>query len=289
MPSAYLDPAAVPAVTDKGFDEMAGNTKPVAVVTGASSGIGAVYARRLAARGYDLALVARRVERLQLLAKELELAHGTRVEIIGADLGEEADIARVERWLADNPAVTMLVNNAGTSRMGATNALTQQDVAAMLTVNVTALTRLTQAALPGFLARNEGTVVNIASALALQSFPIASIYSGTKAYVLSFSRGLQQELAGTNVRVQVVLPAAVATEIYDGTILPLEQLPPEVVMSVDDMVDASLAGLERGEGITLPSVADDAFWDAYDTARSQLFDATQNGTPAVRYKSGHAA
>ncbi|KKB13693.1 AraC family transcriptional regulator [Devosia geojensis] len=268
---------------------MAGNFKPVAVVTGASSGIGAGYARRLAARGYDLALVARRVERLELLARELGEAHGTQVEVIGADLGQEADIARIEQWLAGNPAVTMLVNNAGTSRMGGTGALTDADVAAMLTINVTALTRLTRAVLPGFVARNEGAVVNIASALALHSLPLVSIYSGTKAYVLGFSRGLQEEVAGTNVRVQVVLPAAVATEIYDGTILPLEQLPPEIVMSVDDMVDASLAGLDRGEGITLPSVADGALWDAYDAARFELFTATQNGTPAARYKSGQAA
>jgi short-subunit dehydrogenase len=155
----------------------------------------------------------------------------------------------------------------------------------MLALNITALTRLTHAVLPAFLARRNGVIVNVASAISLHSLPITSVYSGTKGYVLNFSRGLQQELAGTGVRLQVVLPAAVATEIYDGSILPLDQIPAELVMSVDNMVDAALAGLDQGEEVTLPSVHDAALLASYDTARVNLFNATQTGIPAPRYKA----
>lgn len=154
----------------------------------------------------------------------------------------------------------------------------------MIAVNITALTHLSRAALPGFIARNHGTIVNIGSVMAFNAFPITSAYSGSKAYVLLFSKGLQAELRDTNVRVQAVLPAGVATEIYNGSIMPLDSIPEELVMSVDDLVDAALTGLDRGENTTLPSVDDVELWARYESARDALFAASQTGKPALRYR-----
>jgi uncharacterized protein len=153
----------------------------------------------------------------------------------------------------------------------------------MIALNVTALTRLTQAVLPGFLARNSGSIINVASVLSLHSLPISGVYSGTKGYVLNFSRALHAELAGTGVKVQLVLPATTATDLWEISGVPLSQLNPLSIMTAEDMVDAALAGLDRGEAITLPSVDDAALWDAYDAARGNLFAATQTGRPASRY------
>ena len=256
---------------------------PVALVTGASSGIGAVYADRLAARGYDLVLVARRSDRLDALATRLAAAHGTRVETIQADLTQDADLTRVETALATRPGLAMLVNNAGAGKLGATVDMSAQDAAAAVALNVTALTRLTRAALPVFLAQEAGTIINMSSVMALHALPITSLYSATKGYVLNFSRGLQAELAGTAVKVQVVLPAGTATEFYDQAGVPLSAFDPATVMTAEDMVDAALAGLDQGEAVTLPSVHDLRLWEAYDTARAALFAATQEGRPAPRY------
>jgi short-subunit dehydrogenase len=153
-------------------------------------------------------------------------------------------------------------------------------------LNITSLTRLTQAVLPGFLSRNDGVIINIASVLAVHSLPVSSVYSGTKAYVLAFTRGLQDELAKTGVKVQVVLPASTATEIWSEGVsgVPLSALRPETVMSAEDLVDAALVGLDKGEAVTWPSVADESLWANYDAARSALFAATQTGTPAPRYQ-----
>ena len=259
------------------------SNKPVAVVTGASSGIGAMYAERLASRGYDLVLVARRAERLQTLSARLSQAHGATVEAVDADLTKEAGLARVEGLLATNPRVAMLVNNAGNGKLGATVDMSADDAASTIALNITALTRLTRAVLPAFLSRDAGAIINIASVMALHALAITSLYSGTKGFVLNFSRGLQEELAGTGVRVQAVLPAGVATEFYDQAGIPLSAFDPAAVMTAEDMVDAALAGFDQGEAVTLPSVHDNSLWNAYDSARAALFGATQTGIPAPRY------
>jgi short-subunit dehydrogenase len=262
----------------------ASSSRKTAVVTGASSGIGEVYADRLAGRGYDLILVARRADRLEALSARLSKAHGAKVEVIAADLENAADLARVEKVLATNPAVHMLVNNAGTSRLRPLAQAQLEDSLTQIALHVTAVTRLTHAVLPAFLSRNDGLIINVASVLALHSMPISSVYSGTKAFMLNFSRGLQAELAKTNVKVQVVLPASTATEIWNEKSLPLSALSPETVMTTENMVDAALAGLDKGEAVTLPSVADASLWEKYDAARSTLFAATQTGKPAPRYQ-----
>ncbi len=265
---------------------MSTSSKKVAVVTGASSGIGAVYADRLAARGHDLILVARRAERLNALADRLSTAHGTQVQVLAADLGNAADLAKVEAVLASNERVQMLVNNAGLARLRPLAQSSADDSVSQIALNITALTRLTQAVLPGLRARNDGVIINVASVLAVHSLPISAVYSGTKAYVLAFSRGLQEELANTGVKVQIVLPASTATEIWSETVsgIPLAALDQASVMSAEDLVDAALAGLDMGEPVTWPSVGDAGLWSSFDAARSALFAATQTGTPAARYQ-----
>lgn len=260
------------------------NAQKIALVTGASAGIGAVYADRLAARGYDLILVARRTERLEALCAQLSKAHGVKAEAISADLTNDQDLARIERLLATNENVRILVNNAGIARLRPAAQQSADDAQSQIALNITALTRLTQAAVPSFVARNQGLIINIASVLAVHSLPISAIYSGTKAFVLQYSRGLQQELAETGVRVQLVLPASTATELWDLSGVPLAALNKNTLMTTEDMVDAAFAGLDLGEAVTWPSVADGTLWDKYDAARSELFVNTQVGTPAPRYK-----
>lgn len=259
--------------------------RKLAVVTGASSGIGAVYADRLAARGYDLLLIARRRDRLEEVAAKIAASHGRKAEILVADLGDEADLARVERDLAAREDIELLVNNAGIARLAPVAQAPVSDSAAQIALNIGALTRLTHAVLPRFVARNRGTIVNIASILSLHSLPVSAVYSGTKAYVLAFTRGLQSELEGTAVRVQSVHPPATATEIWELSGVPLSNFEPEKVMTTEDLVDAALAGLDRGEAITWPSVADEALWTSFDAARGTLVTASQTRNAAPRYRA----
>lgn len=260
------------------------HSRPLAVVTGASSGIGAVYAERLARRGYDLILVARRADRLETLAAELSQTSAQN-RVVAADLTRNDDISRVEEILAAEPRLSLLVNNAGSGKIGATADISAEDATAMIALNVTAMTRLTKAVLPKLLERNAGAIINIASVMALHSFPVTSLYSATKAFVLNFTRGLQEELAGTAVRAQVVLPAGVVTEFYDHAGVPISAFDPAAFMSAENLVDAALAGFDQGEAVTLPSVHEQSLWQAYDAARADLFAATQTGEPAQRYRA----
>ena len=187
---------------------MATKTLGTALITGASGGIGAIYAGRLARRGYDLILVARNQERLEKLASRLREETSKSVEIVKADLGKKTDLARVEQILRTNKDITMLVNNAG---FGATAPLLQSDVDRMedmVTLNVTALMRLTYAVVPNLVARGGGTVINIASSVAITPETLNGVYGGTKSFVLAFSQALNQELAKTGVRIQAVLRGA---------------------------------------------------------------------------------
>ena len=253
-----------------------------ALVTGASSGIGAVYARRLAARGHDLVLVARRADRLADLATELQSAHGISVRILPADLSDGDGIAAVETVLRTDK-IDLLVNNAGIGKIGSTAELSDADALATLTVNITALTRLTRAALPAMRARRSGAVVNVGSVLAFHSLPTSTLYSATKAFVLTFTRGIAEEVRGDGVKVQAVLPAGTVTEFYESAGMSIDNFDPRIFMTAEQLVDAALLGLDRGEEVTLPSVQDEALWHSYDTARQTLFGGTQNGKPAPRY------
>jgi len=255
----------------------------VAVITGASAGIGAIYADRLAARGYDLILVARRADRLQALAARLRAETGRIVEVLVADLAASADLARVASAIAADPRITMLVNNAGTASLAPLGRSTAESEREMIDLNVTALTRLSVAILPAFLQRDRGTIINISSVLAVHTLPFSGVYSGTKGYVSAFTKGLQAEVAGTRVVVQQVLPAATRTDFWEIGGVPLSALNPTSVMSAEDLVDAALADLDAGVLASLPSVEDGQLWSTYETASSGLFVGAQRDQPASRY------
>lgn len=259
-------------------------TNKKALITGASAGIGAIYADRLAWRGHDLILVARNERKLTKLADRLRAQTGQNVETIVADLSDRADLARVEARLASDPAITMLVNNAG---VGGTAPLLGSNVdamSAMIALNVEALMRLSYAAAPGFVARGQGTIINIASIVAIAPEVLNGVYGGSKAFVLAFSQSLRHELAASGIKVQVVLPGATATEFWDVAGTPLEHLPEAIVMTADDLVDAALAGLDQGEFVTIPALADVGQWDRFDAARLAMADKLSTQKPAARYR-----
>ena len=262
------------------------STQGTAVVTGASSGIGKVYADRLAQRGFNLLLVARRADRLAAVAAELKQRHGVQVQTITADLANPADLTRFAAHLAADPAITLLVNNAGTTVGGPLAASDQARVDAMLAININALVTLTLAVLPGFQARNSGTIVNIGSVVGYSAYTYTAAYGGTKAFVLNFTRSLQQELAEAKsaVRVQLVTPAATVSEIWEVSGFDLDQLDPAIVMTTEALVDAALKGLDMGEPITAPPVQNPQILADYlAAADALLLEATSHGQPAPRY------
>jgi len=265
-------------------------TKPkgIALITGASAGIGAIYADRLAKRGFDLILVARNQGRLDALAKRLKSETGRSVETIAADLNDKADLAKIEATLRGNAGITLLVNNAG---VGAAGPLLNSDVEKMdemIRLNVGALTRLTYAAVPSFVARGGGNLINIASIVAISPETLNGVYGGSKAFVLAFSQSLQHELADKGVRVQAVLPGATATEFWDIAGLPVQHLPTEIVMSAENLVDAALAGFDQGETVTIPSLPDKAEWEGFDAARRAMSGKLSSAVPASRYNVGRS-
>ncbi|MFK4381311.1 SDR family NAD(P)-dependent oxidoreductase [Bradyrhizobium sp. USDA 223] len=263
--------------------------KGVAVITGASAGIGAVYADRLARRGYDLILVARNEVRLDQLATRIAGATGRMVKTVAADLKNKADLKRIEAIVATDPAITMLVNNAG---VGGLEPLLQSDVDAMeemVDLNVTALMRLTYAAAPALVARGGGAIINIASVVAIAPEVLNGVYGGTKAFVLALGQSLQKELTDKNVRIQTVLPGATATNFWGAAGGAVDNLPSNIVMTSDDLVDAALAGFDQGEVVSIPSLPDAADWANYEAARQKLIPNLSLSSVPARYRIAAAA
>jgi short-subunit dehydrogenase len=153
----------------------------------------------------------------------------------------------------------------------------------MIALNVDALMRLTYAVVPGFVARRSGTIINIASIVAVAPEILNGVYGGSKAFVLAFSQSLRHELADKGVRVQVVLPGATATEFWDAMGKSVDELPQEIVMSTDDLVDAALVGYDQGEFVTVPALPQVEQWNAYEGARQALMPNLSRATPADRY------
>lgn len=260
-------------------------SKDIALVTGASSGIGAVYADRLARRGHDLILVARDVAKLTALAERIRATTGRQVELLPADLTARHDLARVEQRLQSDTSIELLVNNAG---VGATSALADSDVESLdklIQLNVTALARLTRAVVPGLVARGKGAVINIASIVAVAPEVLNGTYGGSKAFVLAFTQSLHHELAAKGIQVQAVLPGATSTDFWNVAGVPVSHLPPEIVMNVEEMVDAALVGFDRKELVTIPSLPDAADWERFDAARKALGPNLSRSSAATRYKS----
>jgi short-subunit dehydrogenase len=263
--------------------------KGIAVVTGASSGIGAIYADRLARRGYDLILVARSQGKLDEVAKRVARATGRNVRAVAADLNDKSDLKRIETLLATDPNVTMLVNNAGVGALASLLESNVDDMEAMIDLNVTALMRLTYAVVPAFVARGGGTIINISSAVAIAPEILNGVYGGTKAFVLAFSQSLYKEFADRNIRIQTVLPGAIATNFWDAAGGSVGQLPQKMVMQGDDLVDAALAGFDQGEFVTIPSLPDAADWNAYEAARQKLIPNVSLSKSPARYRIAAAA
>ena len=255
-----------------------------AIVTGASSGIGKVYAERLAARGYDLVLVARREDRLRQIAADLGSRFRIRAEALVADLSEPSGVAAVADRIAGDAAVSLVVNNAGFSALKPLTQTPDDVIARMIALNVTALTLLSRAALQAFKARGKGTLVNVGSGAGFAPYPGIPVYGSTKAYVYLFTQSLQSEVRETAVRVQLVLPGAVVSEGWDvAGGAELEPLPDSIVMTTEDCVDAALSGLDQGERVTAPSLHDTSLLGAYEMAGSRLLQAVFDARPAARY------
>ena len=258
-------------------------TRPKALITGASTGIGKAYAQKLAQRGYDLVLVARDAARLEALAEELRGA-GAASEVLVADLTQSADVARVEQKLEGDAAISFFLNNAGIATVAPHLQTPVETIERLIALNVTAATRLALAAGRAFTAQKRGTIVNMASAVAVNPERFNAVYSGSKAFVLALSQALTFELTQNGVIIQTVLPGAVRTEIWERAGKDVNTIPPERVMDVDELVDAALKGLDMGERITIPSlpVAQDLA-DA-EAARLKMAPNLSRQHPAERYR-----
>jgi short-subunit dehydrogenase len=263
---------------------MADQTQGAALVTGASSGIGAIYADRLAHRGHDLILAARDGARLEALARRLRAETGRAVTVVPTDLTDAADLERLLDILATDERITVLVNNAGVALK---KGLPRADAGALrglIDLNITAPTLLAAAAAKAFARRGAGAIINIASVLALAPELLEGAYSGSKAYLLNLSLKLALDLKPHGVRVQAVLPGATRTEIWERSGMDSDSFPAEEVMAAEDLVDAALAGFDRGETVTIPPLADEALWTAYDDARLALAPHLSRREVAARYR-----
>jgi short-subunit dehydrogenase len=255
-----------------------------ALVTGASSGIGAVYAERLAARGFDLLLVARDQERLDSAASKLRDAHGVQVEVLRADLTQKDDVLKLEQRLRSDSGISLLVNNAGVAVNGLLANADPEVLEQLIQLNVTTLTRLAAAAAAAFTRAGRGTIINIASVVALFPERFNATYSASKAYVLSLTQSLNTELEGTGVKVQAVLPGVTRTEIWERSGFDASGIPAEMVMEAGEMVDAALSGLDQGELVTIPSLPDAGEWQSFVAARHVMAPNLSHSSAASRYK-----
>ncbi|UQS13067.1 SDR family oxidoreductase [Pseudomonas sp. HS6] len=255
-----------------------------ALVTGASSGIGAVYAERLAARGFDLLLVARDHERLESAARTLRDVYGVQVEVLKADLTQKDEVLKLEQRLRSDSGIRLLVNNAGVAVNGLLANADPDVLEKLIQLNVTSLTRLAAAAASAFTSAGRGTIINIASVVALFPERFNATYSASKAYVLSLTQSLNTELEGTGVKVQAVLPGVTRTEIWERSGFDASGIPAEMVMEAGEMVDAALAGLDQGELITIPSLPDAGEWQAFVAARHVMAPNLSHSSAASRYK-----
>jgi uncharacterized protein len=254
-----------------------------ALITGASTGMGAIYADRLAKRGYDLILVARDESKLNLVANKIIADHNVDVTVMPADLTIKTELARIESLLRSDKNITLLVNNAGLGAVSKLEESNLDDIETMISLNVIALTRLSAAIVPGLVAGGRGAIINIASIVALAPELLNGAYSGSKAYVVNFTQSMHHELAAKGIRVQAVLPGAIDTPFWDKSGLPVHNLPTQIVMQPETLVDAALAGFDLGEVITIPSLPNIEDWQVLESARKALAPNLSHTTPANRY------
>ncbi|WP_419795186.1 SDR family oxidoreductase [Pseudomonas palleroniana] len=257
------------------------SNRPTVLITGASTGIGAVYAARFAQRGHDLVLVARDQARLEALAARLRDEHKVSIEIIPADLTQLDDLTRVETRLRDDARIGIFVNNAGAALSGRFIDQSTDSVAQLVALNTTALVRLASAIAPRLAKAGDGAIINIGSVVGLAPEFGMSVYGATKAFVLFLSQGLSLELSPLGVYVQAVLPAATRTEIWDRSGIDINTL--NEIMEVGDLVDAALVGFDRREVVTIPPLHEAERWDGLQTARQGLLGQIRQSAVAQRY------
>ncbi|NYI23653.1 SDR family oxidoreductase [Sphingobium indicum] len=260
------------------------DSKGLAVVTGASTGIGAVYADRLAKRGYDLLLVARNAERLSAVAERLHAETGRSVKTFVADLADAAQVRKVAELIEADEDFALLVNNAGIALAGTLATAEVEEVERIIAVNISAPTVLARAATRALQKRGSGAIISIASVLALAPDRFESVYSATKSYMLNLGMGLAQDLQETDVRVQVVLPGATRTEIWERSGRDVNAFPPDWVMEVDHLVDAAFVGFDAGETVTIPPLAEEDDWNSMQAARQAMIPKLSRREVAPRYR-----
>jgi short-subunit dehydrogenase len=202
--------------------------------------------------------------------------------VLPADLNDKDSLAKVEAALRENASMTLLVNNAGIGSVASVLAGDVDAMEAMISLNITALTRLTYAAVPGFVARGAGTIINIGSVVGIAAEVLNGVYSASKAFVIAFGHRLQKDLAGKGIRVQTVLPGATATAFWDIAGYAAQKTS-AVTMSPEDLVDAALSGLDQGELVTIPGLHDGEAWDRWEADRLELSNKFGNAKPAPRY------
>lgn len=256
-------------------------TRPTVLITGASTGIGAVYAERFAQRGHDLVLVARDQARLDTLAARLRGEHDVTVDVIPADLTQLADLSTVESRLRDDARIGILINNAGAALSGNFIDQSTDSVAQLVALNTTALVRLASAIAPRLVKAGDGAIINIGSVVGLAPEFGMTVYGATKAFVLFLSQGLSLELSPQGVYVQAVLPAATRTEIWDRSGIDINTL--SDIMEVGDLVDAALVGFDRREPVTIPPLHEAQRWDDLQGARQGLIGQIRQSAVAQRY------
>ena len=255
---------------------------PAVLITGASSGIGTVYAERFARRGHDLVLVARDTGRLDALATRLRHDTGVAIDVLPADLTQRADLAAVETRLRDDARIGILINNAGIAQSGGFTEQSADSIEQLITLNTLALTRLAAAVAPRLASAGEGAIINIGSVVGLAPEFGMSVYGATKAFVLFLSQGLSLELTPKGVYVQAVLPAATRTEIWQRAGIDINTLPE--VMDVGELVDAALVGFDRRETVTIPPLHVAERWDTLEAARQGLLSDIRQAQAAERYR-----
>lgn len=228
-----------------------------ALVTGASSGIGETFARKLAAQGYDLILVARRQNRLEALAQEFERNYSVAVEIVVADLANEQDMIRVENHIRKTEDLDILINNAGFGTSGSFADMAIKKTINMIHVHVMASTRFTWTALQGMLKRNRGIIINVSSMAIFLPFPTAVNYCSTKAYLNMFSESLQNQVKGTNIKVQALCPGFTYTGFHDTEEyqdFDRSMFPKWLWMTSEEVVEQSLHALSGKKVIFVPGM-----------------------------------
>jgi short-subunit dehydrogenase len=272
---------------------MQSDQRPVALVTGASAGIGRAFAERLAREGHDLIVVARREDRLRNLADLLRAAGGVDVEVLAADLTDRGPTAEVARRVAAEPRLEILVNNAGFGGYRPFVQVSEETAAGLIDVHVWATTQLSRAALPGMIERGTGAIVNVASLLAFSHaippdpLPYRAVYAASKSYVVAFSFLLSREVAGSGVKVQVCCPGLVETEFHALVGADPSRLRGRT-MTPQDVVQASLRSLETGETLCAPGLDDPAVVDVWLEAQTELMRRGNTPIPADRYSDDPA-